>query len=424
MDHYLFEFRGLLIALALGLLVGLERGWSERSAAEGSRVAGIRTFGLIGLLGALWQLLAQELGAPALVGAFFALALLLLGATLIEIWHKHDYSITTPVAALITFALGAMAMTHHATLAAATAVITMILLGLKPVLHGWLRRLEPYELSAVFKLLLISIVLLPILPNRTFDPWQALNPYEIWWMVVLISAISFAGYFAVKIAGASRGMLLTGLFAGLVSSTAVALSLSRMGRTHASLQPPLSAGVIIASTTMFLRILLVAGLIQPGLIRPLSLPFGFMAVIGYLAAWRLIKSTGRTAPGEIVPLRNPFEFDIALRFGALLAAILLLTRIMQGLYGSVGIYLTAALSGISDVDAITLSLARMTRIDCSLHLAANGILLAALMNTLVKGLMVIFIARGTMARNVGATFLLLILAGLAGALAGSLLEPV
>ncbi|QSA97912.1 MgtC/SapB family protein [Methylococcus sp. EFPC2] len=424
MNDYLIEFQGLLIALSLGLLIGLERGWSERGGDEGSRVAGIRTFGLISLLGALWQLQGGNAPAWLVAGPFVAFALVLTASTYLEIKQKGDYSITTAVAALITFVLGALAMSPHVKLAAATAVIVTILLGLKPVLHGALRKLEPVELAAILQLLLISCVMLPVLPDRAVDPWGAFNPYEVWWMVVAISAISFAGYFAIKLAGPSRGILLTGLFAGLVSSTAATLSMSRMARTQPAWQRLLAAGVIIASTTMFPRILLIVGLLQPALIKPLLWPLLLMSACGYATAWGLTRKTPEVQVSGRVELKNPFEFGMALRFGGLLAAIMVLTRLLKDTYGHIGVFLMAGISALSDVDAITLSLARLSPSHYSVDLASLAIVFAALVNTLVKGGLTIAIAGGAMARIVAATFIAMIALGLAVAWAdGAISQP-
>lgn len=416
MDANLILFQNLGVALALGLLIGVERGWAERTAEEGARVAGIRTFGLICLLGALWQLLARETGPLILGLAFAAFAYLIVGGTILMAKRKKEYGITTPVAGLITFALGALVMQGHLALASATAVITVILLGMKPVLHGWLRRIEPDELHATFKLLLISVVLLPILPNRAFDPWEVLNPYEMWWMVVLISAISFAGYVAVKIAGPQRGIVITGLFGGLASSTAVTLSLSRLGKRQPWSQQVLAAGVTVAAATMFPRVLVVAGLIQPPLLFNLALPLGLMCIVGYLCAWWLIKHSGGQISTQGIEVKNPFELGVAVQFGILLAIILLLSKLSRQWFGEAGIYMLSGLAGAADADAITLSLSRMTYLDTPRELAAKAILLAAVVNTLVKGVMVAVICGDVMARRIGIAFVSMIAAGCIGLL--------
>ncbi len=411
LETYLILFRNLAIALALGLLIGLERGWSKRELEAGGRVAGIRTFSLISLLGALSLVLAQIVSAWVAALAFGGLALLLAAAAFVEADKTGRYSVTTEVAALATFVLGALAMTPYVQLAATAAVIIAILLGLKPVLHGWVYRLAPQEIYAVFKLLLISVVILPILPNRTYDPWAAFNPYEIWWMVVLISAVSFTGYFAVRLIGPRSGILLTGLFGGLASSTAVTLSLARLARGNAGEPRLLAAGVIIASSTMFPRILVVASFLSPPLAEILLQPLVIMAAAGYALAWWLVRHTASRTAGPMLNLANPFEFGIALRFGALLALILWLTKVLEEGLGSVGIYLTAAISGIADVDAITLTLAKLAHDPAVLETAALGILLAAAINTAVKGTMAVVIGGSSMGKYVAGIYGLQLMAG-------------
>ncbi len=412
-ELYLELFRNLALALALGFLIGLERGWSKRELEPGRRIAGVRTFGLISFLGALTMLFSREINFWVIALAFGGLGLLIATATAMESFKTGEYGITTEVAALIAFVLGALAMTPYASLAAAAAVITTVVLGTKPLLHAWILKLQPQEIHAVFKLLLISVVMLPILPDRTFDPWQAFNPYQIWWMVVLISAISFVGYFAVKMIGAGRGILLTGMFGGLASSTAVTLSLSRLARMQPSAHRLLAAGIVIASTTMFLRILVITAMLRPALTSILLPPMVTMAAMGYLCVGWLMRSQPMDTRSPSVSLRNPFELGTALGFGAFLAFILWLTQILRLWIGEAGIYLTAAVSGLTDVDAITLSLARMAEHPEMLTTAAKGILLAAVVNTLVKGGMAAVIGGWGVGRYVSGTFLIQIAAGTA-----------
>ena len=222
------HFKLLGIALTIGLLIGLERGWHTRDKGEGMRIAGLRTYGLIALLGGLWGILAQQAGIVLMGFAFLSLTFVLLIAYSNSLKKFEDYSITSIVASLITFTLGTLAVFGYTTLASATAVVITLLLGFKPLLHGWLNKLEQHELEATLKLLLISVVMLPILPDQSFDPWGVLNPYLIWWMVVLIAGISYLGYFAVRILGNRHGPVLTGIFGGLVSSSALTINLSRL----------------------------------------------------------------------------------------------------------------------------------------------------------------------------------------------------
>lgn len=404
-------FERLAVALALGLLIGVERGWHEREAGEGRRLGGLRTFGIIGLLGASWGLLADEIGPVLLAAAFLAFAALVVTAHVLESRQDQDYGITTPSAALLTFVLGAMAAHGYTTVAGATAVVTATLLGLKPVLHGWLQKIEQRELYAVFKMLLISVVLLPILPNQGYGPWQALNPYEIWWMVVLIAGISFAGYFAVKIAGSRRGLVITGLFGGLASSTALTLSFARLGRNNPSAHSLLAAGVILAAGTMFPRVLLEVSVINHTLLPQLIPPLMAMMAISYLAIPLLLIASGRESGVKHVAINNPFELLPALKFGLLLVAVMLLAELFSEMFGDAGLYAVAAVSGITDVDAITLSISRMARGELSDEVAALAIFIAASVNTLVKGLLVTFICGRAMAVRVMGTFFLAIVAG-------------
>lgn len=411
------------LALALGLLIGVERGWAGRSAQEGTRIAGLRTFGLIGLLGGLWALLAQHLGPLVLGFAFLGFAAVVIAGHWLETRETRDYGITTVVAALVAFALGALALYGHSTQAAAAAVAVAVLLRFKPQLHGWLSRLEPGELHAALRLLVISVILLPVLPNQGYGPWEALNPYEIWWMVVLIAGISFVGYFAIKIAGPQRGVILTAMSGGLVSSTPLTLSFSRMGQREPALQGLLAVGVVLASSTVFPRILIVVGVVAPSMVVYLAWPFGIMMLAGYGAAlwqWRRVRGE---VPLGAVKLHNPSELGTALQFGALLALVMLLAHALQAWLGHAGIYLLAAVSGITDVDAITLSLSRLVPHTLALQVAAQGIVLAAMMNTLVKGALVFAIAGRRMGWQVGLPFGLVILGGIVGLVIARQLLP-
>lgn len=228
----------LLVALLLGAIVGTQRGWVARNNVEGSRVAGIRTFSLVGLYGGLSAILAAHY-SPLLLGfALLALVVLASIAFVLKQRKSQDISITGVVSLLVTFVLGSLAVSGEPVLAAAAAVITAVVLDNKKELHEALQKLQEYELDAALRLMLISIVMLPLLPNQSYGPWQALNPYEIWWMVVLIASISFLGYFAIKIGGAKRGVLFTSVFAGFSSSTALTLQFSNLSRDQPTISPP------------------------------------------------------------------------------------------------------------------------------------------------------------------------------------------
>ncbi len=375
----------LASALALGLLIGLERGWHTRKQEEGERVAGLRTYGLISLLGGIWALLAQQIDMLLIGFGFIGLVLIAIAAYYQRIREQDDIGITSIITILLTFLLGALCTLGQAHIAAPVTVVITLLLSVKPVLHRFLRQLERIELYAVLKMLLISVVILPVLPNRTFDPWDALNPYQIWWMVVLIAAISFVGYFAMKITGTRQGVLITGIFGGLASSTAVTLHLSRLTHKHPGYTNATAAGILAACATMFPRMLVITFIFNPLLGRQLLLPVLLSAALIYLLAFVFWRQSKADTPQSSHPrLRNPFHIASALQFGLLLAMIMLLSRIMVHYFGDSGIYLLAGASGIADVDAITLSLTHMSLQQLPLDAAAYAILLAAVVNSIIK----------------------------------------
>lgn len=377
----------LLVALAIGLMIGIERGWQERESMDGQRVAGVRTYGLIGLLGGVFGILATQFG-PLVFGLGFVAVTGVIGMVFLAKQRQSgEWGITSLVAALLVFVLAALATTGSALQAAATAVVTVLLLSYKPQLHGLISRLQVEELRAGIKLLLISVVMLPLLPDQGYGPWQALNPYRLWMMVVVIATISFVGYFAIKIGGAHRGILFTGLFGGLASSTAVTLHLSRLGRQSPDLAPVTSSGILIACGTMFIRMLIVVAILAPSQLPALWPPIILMAVITYLPLLRYEKGSGITSLGTSSTLQNPLEIKTALSFGAILTAVMLLSVVLRQAYGDAGLMTLAAVSGIADVDAMVLSLIGMSGDSLTARLFVMGCVIAAAMNSVVKALM-------------------------------------
>jgi uncharacterized membrane protein (DUF4010 family) len=412
-------FQRLGLALAIGLLIGLERGWRERDAAEGSRVAGIRTFALVGFGGGLAALLAGPLIGMAFGLMFAGFAALMIAAQLGPARREGDIGATTTVAALVTFLLGAVAVSGDMAVAASGAVVTAVLLSAKPMLHRWVERIEYPELAAALKLLLISVVMLPVLPNRPVDPWQALNPYEIWWMVVLIAGISFCGYVAVRLVGAERGLMLTGLLGGLTSSTATTLSFARLSQRSDGANALLAAGAAAACAMMLPRILLVVGLLNRPLLLLLWVPLIAAAIVAFAgAAWLWRRSSG-AVDDAAVRIENPFELWVAIRFGVLLAAIMLLTRLLPGWLGDSGLYLLAAVSGLGDVDAIGLSMARQAGNGVALQAGAIAVAIAALANTVTKAVLALAIGRAGFAVPLAAV----LAAGIGAGIAAFLLAP-
>ncbi|ENI4484326.1 MgtC/SapB family protein [Vibrio fluvialis] len=402
----------LLVALLLGAIVGTQRGWVARNNVEGSRVAGIRTFSLVGLYGGLSAILAAHY-SPLLLGfALLALVVLASIAFVLKQRKSQDISITGVVSLLVTFVLGSLAVSGEPVLAAAAAVITAVVLDNKKELHEALQKLQEYELDAALRLMLISIVMLPLLPNQSYGPWQALNPYEIWWMVVLIASISFLGYFAIKIGGAKRGVLFTSVFAGFSSSTALTLQFSNLSRDQPTISPLLASGILLCCGTMFPRLLIVASLINTEL-TPILWPVIVVMMIGlYIPAWFIWRSTDVDFnEDQSANHKNPLALQSALWFGVILAIIMLLAHALSDWFGQAGTLALSAVSGITDVDAITLALGRQSTHSLDAYTAAMGIIIAASINTLVKMGMVISIGDRGLWVRVAPAMVLSVVAG-------------
>lgn len=410
------------VSLALGVLIGLERGWERRDGVEGTRVAGIRTHGLIGLTGGAAGLLAKG-GNDFVIGLLaVAVAVVLVAAHGVALRIQQAggqdasraVSITGVVAGLLTFSLGALATSGYLFEASAAAVVTTLLLSAKTEIHGWVKALEPQELRAALKLLLISVVILPILPNKDYGPWQALNPFEIWWMVVLIAAISFSGYFAMKIAGPKTGALLTGMLAGLVSSTALTMSFSRAARQSPSAGHALSSAILLACATMPARMLVIAAVVNIDVLRAIALPcLSMSAILGAAAwaQWHAQPSVPKTQPEPA--LSNPLELRPAILFGALLAVIVLASEGARDYFGQLGLIVLGAVSGIADVDAINLAMSRLAETP-DIHASATfAIVLAAASNNVVKGGMAISLGGTVMTRRIALPLALAAAVGLA-----------
>ncbi|RZU98589.1 MgtC/SapB family protein [Spiribacter vilamensis] len=393
----------LAVALAIGAVIGLERGWQRREVTEGGRVAGLRTFTLIGFAGGITGVIGERVGPVLVPVALAAVAGLLIIGYRRRLRDDEDRGITTEVAALVTFLLGALATLEAPLLAMAGGVITAAILGFKPRLHALLRRVDATELRAILQLALITAVIIPLLPDQGYGPWGTLNPRTLWIMVVLISAIGFFGHFAVRLGGPRRGILFTGLFAGLASSTALTLTLSRAARGQREYQPLFAAAVVMASTAMFPRILVLVGAIQPSLLPGLYVPVAIITVVGATATLVLAfgaRSGGEGATGT--PMAKPFELQTALRFALLLAVVMMAGEALRRYAGDAGVYLLSLVSGMTDVDAITLSLSRMASSGLSATVAQQGIIIAAMANTAVKLGLAVGIARGRMGWLVGA----------------------
>ncbi len=420
-------FQRLGLALAIGLLIGLERGWSGRGDKEGERVAGVRTFAIAGLVGGVSGWLVLFSAPVVLAAVLLCLTVLLAASYWIEARRSGDRGLTTEISLLLVVLLGAAAMLGEMAPAAAVAVIAALLLSMKTRLHRWVARMEQIELSAVLKLALISVVVLPLMPDRGFGPGGVLNPYALWWAVVVVAGLSFLGYVAIRLGGANLGMLLTGLCGGLASSTSTTLALSRVVRAQPGFAPMAAAGILAAGSVAFLRVLALVAVFQPALLAQLALPVGLMAGVGLLATGALYmraRKTGEKA-GSVEGIGNPLELGAALGFAAVLAVVLLGVHYLRLWLGVEGVYAAAALSGLTDVDALTISVSRLVGDNLSVFHGAVAIFIAVSVNSAVKGGISLFAGNIALGLRVLPVYLAAILSGgavlaLVGPVAGAL----
>jgi uncharacterized membrane protein (DUF4010 family) len=378
----LFERLGL--ALAIGLLIGIERGWQEREGKPGSRAAGIRTHALIGLLGGIWGLLTP-LAGPIVLGL---VALGFTGAfTLFEWEEMHSegsFSATGTIAGLLSFALGAYAVLGNTFAAASAGVAATVILAERQLLHQFLARLKWTELRAALLLLVMTVVLLPVLPDRPIDPWGALNPFQIWLMIVLIAATSYGGYIAVQVAGGRKGLLYAGAAGGLVSSTTVTWTFAQFAKNEADARGEIIVGITTSWAVSLARVLIVVAVLAPGLAETLAAPIAAPVIVWGLAAAWFYRHAGEAAKGTPLALEDPFDIATVLRFGVLLVVIMLATKWLSHAFGGMGLYGLAAVSGLADVDPITLSMAQAARSGSAVGIADGVILVALAANTLAK----------------------------------------
>ena len=374
------------IALLIGVLIGVEREYA-RLKEEVKSFAGVRTFPLVALLGCSAALLT-ELGGAWTFGILAVLLGLLIAISYAFDAREGRVGLTSEMALIVVFICGALCYWDYMELAAILSVVTFGFLTLKPQLHALAQRVSSEDLYATLKFAVISLIVLPVLPNQTYGPppFDAFNPYKTWLMVVFISGISFLGYLLIKVVGSRRGIGLTGLLGGLVSSTAVTLSFSERSQDHPGLARAFALAITLAWTMMFGRVVVEVAILNQELLSALWLPLGVAMLMGlaFCVAYFFIQHTGESSDVQIA---NPFELGPAIKFGILYAVILLVAKAAQHYFQDAGLYAAAAVAGLADVDAITLSMAELAGAEdgVAVTTAARAVVLAALSNTIVKG---------------------------------------
>lgn len=410
--------RNFLIALLIGALVGVERE-KKKDSDSGPFFGGIRTYTLLALVGAASAWLTHEGHLPWA----FHVTLAIVGAAMVASYvlqnrgRDDSPGLTSEVAAIAVCLLGGMVVMGEAPLAVALAVVTSAVLAYKQPLHGLIGRIGRDDLLAGIKLFIASFIVLPLLPNETIDPWGAINPYKLWLLVILISALSLVGYAAMRWLGTAHGTAITGLAGGLVSSTATTLSFARTSRTSgdATQARALTAGTLLAWGVMFVRMVVLIAVVNRPLLLSSWLPFTAMGVVTLgLAGWHYRAGiAGATVEdGKSAPeVKNPFSLSAAIRFGLLFAAVLLVVKLAETYASDVGVYVVAALAGSVDVDAITLSVAGQPG---DLSRAATAIVIAALSNTVVKCSMAAVLGASGLRRHIVIATVAILAAGFAG----------
>ena len=416
----------LAVALGIGLLIGLERGWRRRQASPGSRAAGIRTFAISGLLGGVIAALAQPLSSQASGGAGSVVGGIVLGfgfaayAAVITVFTRDEnravgaFSATTAIAGMLTFALGAYALLGDLRIAAGAAVAAAGLLAFREELHGWVEKITWPELQSGLVLLAMTFLGLPIMPDNPIGPFGGVNPREVWIIAIVLAGVSFLGYAAVKYFGARRGLLLAAAAGALASSTAVTVANARHAAAGEGSPRLLAAGVAVASAIMFLRVAAIVAALKPSLLMLIAptLLAATLVAAGFAISWVYWPKTD--TPGhQSVDFRNPFDFWSVVGFALFLGLIIVLGRAVGETFGATGAVVGAIFVGIADIDAITVSMARLTPETLSASDAALAILAAVASNTVSKIAIGAVIGRGPFAVEIAAMALACLLVGAA-----------
>lgn len=380
-------FQRLAMALGIGFLLGVERGWRHREAPEGSRAAGLRTHAVIGLMGGVAGAMLPMVGALGFAALTLAFASALIIFKLRESEIDNDISVTGTLAALLVYALGAYCMWGDLRVAAAVGVTLVGFMAFKPALHGWLERLTWDELRSALLILAASAIALPLLPNRAIDPWQAINPRELWLLTILVAGASFAGYVAVRVLGREVGVLAGAAAGALVSSTIVTVELGRRVKAGALQAHTASACAALAAAVSMSRLGVLTA-IAAAPVLPMAAPvLAAAALMLGLAAWTLWRRADAGGPSDASPaLRNPLDVTAVAQFALLLSAVIVVARMLADAYGEAGLLPFAATAGVVDVDAVALAVGSLVRGGLDTSAGAHAVLIAALVNTFAKGI--------------------------------------
>ncbi len=408
--------QALVTALFIGALVGTERTQHRRTEAVG--FAGLRTFILFAELGAVLGWISKSHGSVLPFAAGLLCVAGFVGAAYVVERRNSGGSLgmTTEVVAVVTYALGGIAVMEHPVVAVALGIVTAALLATKKVLHQAVERISEAELLATLRLLFASFIVLPILPREPIDPWHVLSPYKLWLLVILISGLSMVGYVAVRLLGAARGVLVTGFFGGVVSSTALTLTFARQSRTEPKMDNTLAVGVLVAWTVMFLRVIVLVAMLRFDLLRLVLVPLLGLGLLNGLvvavARWRARNEDADSQASAGASIKNPFRLLSAMKFALIFGLVLVASQLAQQAAPERGLYWVSALAGSTDVDAMVLSLAEIARAGSVPSLVlARSVLLASVANNLVKYGLIVALGSKKLAMALLPAAILLLVAG-------------
>ncbi len=399
--------QSLFITLIMGFMIGMQRTLSILPKGE-HNFAGSRTFALIALIGYLSAWLGDTIEGFIFISAAIV-GLLLAVSYYLKVTRFHKTGMTTQIAAVVTYLLGLMVYAGLQNYAIFIAVVLVVLLEIKPRLQQFEAHLSSTDINAAVLLLAMSFIVLPVLPDKMIGPYELFNPYKTWLMAVIIAAISFVGYAAIKLLGQKRGVFITGAAGGLISSTAVSISLSQMFHRQFPLLNNYAGGVAIACTFMYLRVLFEATVIHPDLALHLAPAYLAASVSGLGFSYYLYthsQSADINFDNSAIT-KNPLQLSEAIKFGILFGIIYGAIAFTQTRFGDIGVYIVSLASGITDVDAITLSLSELARDDkLVMTTAMNGIVIASVTNSLVKLGIVFWLGGGRLGWRVTQFFIL------------------
>ena len=432
---FCMEIMGFVVAIFLGALIGLQREFSQQEK-HFERFAGFRTFILITFFGAILGFLGGGFDSLLVIVGFIGIILLTIISYILDYLKSKSMSVTTEVAAIMAYVIGVMCTLGYMQFAIIFAILITAFLAFKERFHNIVKKIEKKEIFAIIKFAIISLVILPILPNRNYSPMDVpglgnilenfgiaqevllqldiFNFYHIWLMVILVAGISFLGYFLVKIFDSGKSYGILGFIGGLVSSTAVTLSMAGESKKHKGVISPFVLATVVAMSIMFFRIIFEVAVVNSALLSTLFFPLIAMFFVGILIAFVFFKkkkSFGRNV--KKIEFRQPFAIVPALKFGGFFLLVLFISRVAQLMFGHVGIYATSILSGLADVDAITLSMASLSKSgEVDNFVATTSIILAAASNTLVKAGIAFFLGSRKFGKLILGIFSIVLLVGL------------